>query len=202
MKLDTIISRCLSFSYRGITLVGVFIAIIFLASSCSNNNQDKPNLNIAVAANMQFAMDSISKIYEKNYGVSLNLSCNSSGMLTNQILEGAPFDVFVSANMKYPRKLIESEYAKEVTIYAHGQLVLVYTGDKVFNTIKEVLYANEIQTIGVANKVTAPYGIASIEFIENMNWPEINSKIVYGESVGQVNQYLETSSVDAAFTSN
>jgi len=177
---------------RGLLTSGAITVMILFLFSCGESDNTAKSLNIAVAANMQFAMDSIAKVYEAKQGVKLNLSHSSSGMLTSQIIEGAPFDAFVSANLSYPKKLEEEGFATSIETYAFGRLVLVYSVAGDFKDVEAVLLSADIKRIGVANKVTAPYGIASLEYLTHIDKTRFKDKIVFGESIGQVNQYLKT----------
>lgn len=184
-----------------LSLVG-FISL----NSCNTENSGREPeqiLNIAVAANMSLTMDSLAVVFSNSHTIDLKISSNSSGMLTSQIMEGAPFDVFVSANLKYPEKLIKEGLADEVVEYARGRLVIAYRGTKQFDNVDSLLFSKGVRKIGVANTVTAPFGIASLEFLDNKDLRDpLLPKIVYGESISQVNQYIQTSAVDAIFTSN
>jgi molybdate transport system substrate-binding protein len=173
----------------------------FLNQSCSEISKTE-SLNIAVAANMQIAMDSIALVYQQKKGVELLLSSNSSGMLTSQIIEGAPFDLFLSANSAYPKKLIETGFTESMETYAYGRLALVYKGLDSLKSIHQVLSSNQVTRIGVANKISSPYGFAGFEFLNHLKSYEINDKVVFGENIGQINQYIKSGSVDAAFTCN
>lgn len=182
----------------------LFFCALLIATACKtgNSGSNDESIKIATAANMQFAMDSIGKMFENKYNIKCEVSSNSSGMLTAQIENGAPYDVFVSANMRYPNKLVKSGFGSSPEIYAYGRLAFVYSGNETFNTIEEAMESDAIRRIAVAEKKTAPYGMAAMEYLKATNGINIHkSKIVYGESVGQVNQYLETHAVDAAFTS-
>ncbi len=179
----------------------LFFLFLTLFSSC-NQKSEKTTIRIATAANMQFAMDSIASVFELKNNIRCDISTNSSGMLTAQIEQGAPYDVFVSANMKYPTKLVQSGFGQEPVVYAFGKLAFVYSKQLHFSSIKEALYSPKIKRIAVAEKKTAPYGIAALKYLDSIEYilthPE---KIVYGESISQVNQYLKSKSVDAGFTS-
>jgi len=169
--------------------------------SCQTESK-RPSIQIATASNMQFAMDSLVSLFESKYDIHCDISTNSSGMLTAQIENGAPFDVFVSANMKYPKKLVASNFAETPIIYAYGRLVLVFSKKLNFKTIEEAIYSDKIKRIAVAEKKTAPYGIAAIHYLDSIQFFKTTPhKIVYGESIGQVNQYIKSHAVDAGFTS-
>lgn len=171
--------------------------------SATDKPEEKEPLHIATAANMQFAMDSVAKVFEAEYGYPCQVTANSSGMLTAQIENGAPFDVFVSANMKYPNELKKKGLGEKPEIYAFGKLVLVYPKNKPFSGVEEVLSDPGIRRIAIANKETAPYGMAATEFLQVTGlYTKYEKKLVTGESIGQVNQYLVSGSVEAAFTSS
>jgi len=183
----------------------LFIGGLFFFAACTGEksaSEEQKSIQIAVAANMQFAMDSIAILFENEHGTGCEVSANSSGMLTAQIEKGAPFDVFVSANMRYPKKLVESGFGELPEVYAYGRLAVVYKKGKTYNSVEEVLASDKVKRIAIADAKTAPYGMAAKEYLKNSElFEEYKDKIVYGESIGQVNQYLTTGAVDAAFTS-
>jgi len=181
----------------------VFLSVLLL--SCSNDQDTvntKGEIHVATAANMQFAMDSLGAVFEEDYGYKCNVTANSSGMLTAQIEKGAPYDVFISANMRYPNKLKQSGFGGEPEVYAYGRLVIVYPKEKKYSSIEELLKQPSIKRVAVANNKTAPYGMAADQYLNRKNLKKrFETKLITGESVGQVNQYLVSKSVDAAFTS-
>jgi molybdate transport system substrate-binding protein len=183
---------------KQIYFVFIFAAILF---SC-NNNVKTEKIKIATAANMQFAMDSLVQIFELETGIQADVSANSSGMLTAQIEKGAPYDVFVSANLKYPETLKSKGLGYKITVYGSGRLAFVYDNKLNYKSIEEALKDKNIGKIAVADPETAPYGMAAKEFLnKNKYFNTIKSQLVYGESINQVNQYLMTNSVKAGFTS-
>ncbi len=179
--------------------VSVFLAIIFVA--CKSNN--KPKVTLAVANNMQYAMNEIVLKFEEKYAIKVEVSSGSSGTLTSQIQQGAPYDVFISANMKYPKSL----YIKKLTVnapkvYALGSLVLWTLKEIDIKNGLQSLTNSNIQKIAIANPETAPYGIAAMEALQNKALLTVlKSKIVYGEGVSQVNQYVKSKAVDVGITS-
>lgn len=181
--------------------------LLLLLASCGNggeNNdpQEPVVLNIAVAANMQYAMDSIVSLFEAEENIQCNVTANASGMLTAQIEQGAPYDVFVSANMEFPRELKKKGFSKAPTVYCYGRLALVFGMDKKYETVEAVFADPGVKRVAIADPETAPYGIAAIEYLNNVGLFAGNKeRIVYGESISQVNQYISTASVDAGFTS-
>lgn len=159
-------------------------------------------LRVAVAANAQFVAEKLAEAFKKQSGIEAQLIVSSSGKLTTQIEQGAPFDVFLSADMKYPQEL----YQKKMTIaapkiYAYGALVIWTKANVVLNKNLSGLNTAAIKKIAIANPKLAPYGTAAEEAMQKTNtFATLKPKLVYGESIAQVNQYLLAGAVDAAFT--
>tara|TARA_R110001583_G_scaffold52821_1_gene163621 strand:- start:2103 stop:2879 length:777 start_codon:yes stop_codon:yes gene_type:complete len=178
----------------------ILISVSLLISSC--NQQKDPKLVIAAAANMQFAMKELATSFTKETGVKCEIILSSSGKLTAQIKEGAPYDIFVSANMKYPYELYNTGFTtKEPEIYAFGKLVLWSMIDSIKPTINLLLHKN-IKHIATANPKTAPYGILTEEVFNYYQLLDsIKHKLVYGESIAQTNQFIITKAAEIGFTS-
>ncbi len=188
----------LFWTIRRILFVVVFMISTFF--SCSTNDESK--LTIAAAANVQFAMDTLATLFETNTGIRTNIITGSSGKLTAQILQGAPYDIFLSADMKYPEEIFKNgkAYGKPA-LYAYGSLILWTQKDDI-NPDPSLLASEQIRRIAIANPKTAPYGTAAIEFLKNMNlFDKVKSKLVFGESISQVNQFITSKSVDIGFSS-
>ena len=162
--------------------------------------QSEPSLKIATSANMQFALEEIAIEFEKSNDIKIELVVSSTGTLTSQIEQGAPYDLFVAANMKYPTYLHQKKLTTTPPkIYAYGQLILCTMYD--FEPSLSYLKKDDIQKIAIANPETAPYGIASLEVLKKYNlYASVKSKLVYGESVSQCNQFINTQSVNIGFT--
>lgn len=158
-------------------------------------------LRIAVAANMQFTMQEISKAFTDETGVPCDLVISSSGKLTAQIQEGAPFDVFVSADMKYPSELYNTGFTLDSPkIYAYGKLVMwtmTGTAKPSLNSLKDPA----IHHIAIADPKTAPYGKAAVAVLQRAGLYEtIKDKLVYGESIAQTNQFIISKASEIGFT--
>lgn len=180
-----------------------FSGLLLLSACVGSADSDQKELKVATAANMQIAMDSIAVVYEKETGVAVEISSNSSGMLTAQIDKGAPYDIFVSANMRYPNKLHKAGKGTKPVKYARGRLIVAYPKKFKVKSLQELLSLDRVKRVAVANTETAPYGLAANEYLTRSGLKGQHSgKFIFGESVGQVNQYLKSKSVDAIFTSN
>ncbi|WP_341225542.1 molybdate ABC transporter substrate-binding protein [uncultured Arcticibacterium sp.] len=176
---------------------------IFLASiafqSCKENEQ---KLTIATAANMQFAMDSLTHYFSKQTGIPCQAVIGSSGKLTAQITAGAPYDIFVAANMKYPNSLYKQGLTfNKPKVYAKGTLILWTLKDSLIPSIK-YLENREINHIALANPDTAPYGTAAMEVLKHYQLDlKLKNKLVFGESIAQTNQFIHSEAAEIGFTS-
>jgi molybdate transport system substrate-binding protein len=177
----------------------LFILLLYCALPVIVSAQ---KLRIAVAANAQFVSQKLAAEFKKQSGIDVDLIVSSSGKLTAQMEQGAPFDVFLSADMKYPQEL----FTKKLTtakpqIYAYGTLVL--WSKKEINLKKGLnsLTATAVKKIAIANAALAPYGEAAEQAMERTGLlTQLKPKLVYGESIAQVNQYLLSGNVEVAFT--
>ena len=177
----------------------LFIVICILFISCEKNNEDK--LTIATASNMQFVMHELTESFTKETKIQCQLIVGSSGKLTAQIKQGAPFDLFVSANMKYPEDLYISGFTtKKPTIYAYGRLVLWTMSNSADLSLK-TLMSDNVKHIAVANPRIAPYGIPAIQVLKNEGiYEKVKGKLVYGESISQTNQFITSEVAEVGFT--
>lgn len=174
------------------------IAAIFLPLS----PQKTETLTIAVAANVQFAMEELKTIFEKQKKQPVSLIIGSSGKLTAQITQGAPYDVFVSADVDYPKSLIDAGKAQApVQIYAYGTLVLWTTKKIDLKKGLEVLKNASVEKIAIANPRNAPYGEAAMQVLEKKGLlTVVKPKLILGESIAQTNQYILTGACDIGIT--
>ena len=177
----------------------ILIGIFFYLSSCDARRDEV--LTIAVSANMQQAMEELSEAFMDSTGISCELVVASSGKLTAQILEGAPFDLFLSADMKYPEKIHEAGKAHaEPEVYAFGYLVFWSLNEDQDLTASGLL-SSEVNHVAVTNPTTAPYGAAAMELLEAMGiLDQLRKKLVFGESIAQTNQFILSGSAEMGIT--
>ncbi len=195
----TILAMILKVKAMRRLLVWVVIGIGLLFSACGGKHS--ADLVIATAANMQFAMEALAEAFTAKTGIACQLIISSSGKLTAQIKEGAPFDVFVSADMKYPTELFAAGLTlQEPQIYAYGQLVLWSRKGTSPPNIQD-LPQPTIRHIALANPKTAPYGQAAMEVLTHYKLLEqVEEKLVYGESIAQTNQFILSEAAEVGFT--
>ena len=184
---------------KGLSCISIIILV--LVSACNGKAKESSKVTIAASANMLYALGPITEKFTEKTGIPCQLILGSSGKHTAQIMEGAPFDVFVSADMKYPKKL----YDKGLTtappeIYAYGKLVLWTMVDELPLSMAK-LNDSSINHIALANPKTAPYGQAAVEVLEKYALLDrLKNKLVYGESIGQTNQFIYSESAEIGFT--
>ena len=167
--------------------------------ACSNNQEIK--LTIAASANMQFVMVELEKAFELETETDIEVILGSSGKLTAQIIAGAPYDVFLSADMKYPQKLFDEGLSEnQPIVYAYGKLVVWSSLDSVLTNTQETNLRT--MKMAIANPKTAPYGQAAQQYLKSTgDWEKLSNRLVYGESVSQVNQFLVSNAIKIGFTS-
>ncbi|MCD6433902.1 MAG: molybdate ABC transporter substrate-binding protein [Sulfurimonas sp.] len=150
------------------------------------------SINIAVAANVSYAINDLKKEFNKLYpDTEIKVTLGSSGKLTAQIKNGAPYTLFMSANMKYPYVLYKDGIAvTKPVVYAQGGLAYLSIQEHDFSKGIDLLRGDEISKIAVANPKTAPYGKAAVEAMKNAGvFEDIKKKFVYAESISQAVSY-------------
>jgi len=149
-------------------------------------------INIAVAANVSYAIDELKAEFNKLYPTTqVNVTLGSSGKLTAQITHGAPYQLFMAANMKYPNRLYKDHIAlTKPIIYAQGALALLSNNQRSFKHGIKLLESNLIKRVAIANPKTAPYGKSTVEAFKNSKiYDKIKDKIIYAESISQTVSY-------------
>lgn len=159
-------------------------------------------LKVAAAANLQGVIKVLKADFEQKTKIKIEPIIGASGNLTNQIKHGAPFDVFLSADMSFPEDLYKSRMTtSKPVVYALGSLIICSNLNLNFTNWETLLQSNAIQKISIANPEIAPYGKAAKEVLERKNLlQKLQPKIVYGESISQVNIYITTGVTQVGFT--
>src|SRR5271165_4533797 len=176
-----------------ITLVAIVVAAISPAVIAA---QTKAELVVAAAADLSSALKEIADDYQKKTGVEVKLSFRSSGALTQQIQNGAPFDLFFSADMDYPRQLIAAGDADGASLfqYAVGKLVLRVPADSPLDVQAKgmsVLLDPSVKKIAIANPEHAPYGRAAVAALKHAGlYDQVQGRLVLGENVAQAAQFV------------
>jgi molybdate transport system substrate-binding protein len=159
-------------------------------------------LRVAVAANLQPVIKVLQKDFKQKTGIQTEIIAGPSGGLATQIKNGAPYDVFLSADINFPDEVFKSGFATaKPVVYAWGTLIICSTQKLDFSNWNKLLPSVTIQKIAIGNPAIAPYGKAAEEAIRQAGiYKKVQPKIVLGESIAQVNTYITTGAVQAGFT--
>ncbi len=177
------------------------ISLIFLMTSHFLVAQS--TLTVAAASDLSNLEAELARSFEKtNPAVKVQFVTQASAMLAQQVENGAPYDVFLSANAQFVDKLVASGKVNAgATAYATGRVAILWRDGKT-HTIKD-LELSDVKFIAVANPKLAPYGVAAQEALEHEHlWAKLQAKIVYGENVRQTLQLFDSGNADVVLTSD
>ena len=186
-----------------LTAVGAESPSRSLPSDISASPQSSA-LSIAAASNLVYVLDELNAAFRsREPEVILAVAVAASGSLVAQIQHGAPYDIFLSADLDHPQALVSrgSAEANSLCTFAVGQLVLWTNNPAVhLGTVAATVRSEAVHRVAVANADTAPYGRAAKQVLEKIGaWREIQGKLVYGENITQTAQFVETGSADIGF---
>jgi len=176
----------------------IFILLMLLVAFIYAEAQ---SVHVAAAANLRYVLEEIKGSYRRTYpSVTVTLSFGSSGTLTQQILNGASYDLFLSADNHYPYKIAEKNLTSgPVQTYAFGKLALYSTTVNVSKGVK-MLTSPEIKKIAIANPQTAPYGTSALEILKSQSlYDTLEGKIIQGENIAQTIQFVSTGNAEVGF---
>ena len=168
---------------------------LFLASVMLGASLLAGEISVAVAANLSDVIEVFKTEFAKtNPNTKVNTVLGASGKFTTQIKSGAPFDLFLSADMKFPESLYAENIAvTKPVVYASGALAMVSTKGLDLSKGMAVVADPKVEKVAIANPKTAPYGTASVEAFKNANvFETVEPKLVQGDSIGQALQFAMT----------
>ena len=177
-----------------IVCIGISMVIHFQAYA--------QTVRVAVAANAQAVIKKLQADFKKRTGINTEIISGASGKLTTQIMNGAPYDIFLSADTQFPAKLFAAGYGiKSPKIYALGSLIICGDVKGDIKNWQKLLSTQAVNKVAIANPKTAPYGTAAEQSLKFYGLEaKIKHKLVFGESISQVNTYLQTGAVNIGFT--
>jgi molybdate transport system substrate-binding protein len=162
----------------------------------------RPPLRLAAAADLRFALNDLIRRFEDRHHIVVNTSYGSSGTLYAQLLNEAPFDMFLSADIEYPRRLA----ARHLTVpdseftYAIGRLVAWVPSSSTLDVVRrglEVIADPSVAHVAIANPAHAPYGRAAVEAMQAAGvYETVKQKLVFGENVEQAFQFAQAEAAD------
>jgi molybdate transport system substrate-binding protein len=160
-------------------------------------------MKVAAAADLKFAMAQLASQFEKESGAKLDVTYGSSGNFLTQIQNGAPFDLFFSADSEYPKKLEGVGLAEPGTLYVYavGRIVIWVPGDSGIDAAKNgwnTLVDERVRKIAIANPQHAPYGRSAVAALKKAGiYERVKDKLVYGEDISQAAQFAQSGNAQA-----
>ena len=179
-------------------LCSLAVCLVLVSSSVAGQE-----ITVAAAADMNAVLPELAARYTKQTGQTVKLSFGSSGNLTNQIRNGAPFDVFFSADEEYPKQLVAAGLALKDSLYRYavGRLVLWAPSESTLDLQKlgmTALLDPSVKKIAIANPQHAPYGRAAEAALRHFGiYDQVAAKLVLGENVAQAAQFVESGNAQA-----
>jgi molybdate transport system substrate-binding protein len=177
----------------------IHLFILSMTAPITAHTQQPTEVTVAAAADLRFAMDTLIGIFSKNNaGVNIKVVYGSSGNFFQQIANGAPFDLFFSADVDYPKQLKEKGLIlSDIHLYGTGQLVLwSKTLDPTADKMNTLLSA-AVTKIAIANPAHAPYGKRAEESLRHYDiYDKVKDKLVMGENIAQTAQYAQSGAAD------
>jgi len=177
----------------------IFVMLAVMSLCAFSFFQQQPAITIAAAADLKFAMDSIIASYKaQNPGAEVQVIYGSSGKFFQQITNGAPFDIFFSADLDYPNKLKDQGLTVgNIKTYGIGQIVLWSKKTDPAKERMNTLLSADIKKIAIANPAHAPYGKRAQESLQYYKlYNKIQGKLVLGENISQTAQFITTGAAD------
>jgi molybdate transport system substrate-binding protein len=185
-------------------LIATYLLLSFSTPSFAQN-KDTSELVVAAAADLSSALKDVTSSFKKKTGIKIELSFGASGALTQQIHNGAPFDIFFSADMDFPRQLIAAGEADGPTLYQYavGKLVLWVPADSALDVEHkgmDILLDPSVKKIAIANPQNAPYGRAAVAALKHVGlYDRVTDRLVIGENISQAAQFAESGNAQAGF---
>ena len=178
------------------------IILLFLLILFSSVYSFAGDLTVAVAANLQYTFEELKAELQKETGINIKSVIGSSGKFTTQIENGAPFDIFLSADMDYPKNLQKEGLTyNSPKIYAYGILVLWTMNNVDLSMGIEAVADSSVKKISIASPNTAPYGRQAVNALKYYHlYDQVNKKLVYAESIAQTNQFITSKAAQVGFT--
>jgi molybdate transport system substrate-binding protein len=177
--------------------------VVLLAVLLTASHARAQSVKIAAAADLKFAMDELASQFEKQSGTKLDVTYGSSGNFLTQIQNGAPFDLFFSADSEYPKKMEAAGLAEPGTLreYAVGRIVIWTPSDSGINAAEDgwkSLLDQRVKKVAIANPEHAPYGRAALAAMKKAGiYEQVKDKLVYGENISQAAEFVQSGNAQA-----
>lgn len=184
-------------------IISVLLFVSVFGGACRGTRAPAAaELTVAAASDLTPAFEAIGREFESTHKTKVTFVFGSTGLLTRQIENGAPFDLFAAANVSYIDQLEQKGLIVPGTksVYARGRITMWTTANSAVKVEKiQDLARPEVTRIAIANPDHAPYGQAAREALEHAGiWETVKPKLVYGDNIRQTLQYAETENVEVA----
>jgi molybdate transport system substrate-binding protein len=193
----------ISLSFINYFSLAILILLPFSLCTACHSESNSSQINIAAAANLTDAFAELGKQFTAETGIRVTYSFGATADLSRQIENGAPFDVFASADVEHIEQLNSKSLLTAGTnkVYARGRLVLwIPPASSLKLSRIEEITRPEVERIAIAKPDLAPYGRATVEALRALNlWQQVEPKIIYGQNVAQTKQYASTGNAEVAF---
>lgn len=183
-------------------LLFTIVYVTFAWAAPPENDLGSKTLTVAAAADLSFALPRITGVFERQTGGTVRVVYGSSGTLYQQIQNGAPFDVFLSADVNYARSLVTLRQAEADSLYqyATGRLVLWAPKDSSLDLQQygiRILDLPEVTRVAIANPQLAPYGRAALAVLQHYNlYDHVGPKLVRGENISQAAEFVQSGNAE------
>lgn len=179
------------------------VYLLAIVSMVETSSTAHAQIVVAAAADLGPALSEVANQYQNKSGQTVRISLGSSGNLTQQIKNGAPFDVFLSADEEYPKELVADGFAEPNSLYRYaiGKLVIWVPANSQLHLEQhgiEVLLETTVKKIAIANPAHAPYGRAAVAALKHYGvYEKVESRLVLGENVSQAAQFVQSGNAQA-----
>jgi molybdate transport system substrate-binding protein len=195
-------------SRRKVSIAGnshavLLLLLLVISLACRGTRApETAQLTVAAASDLTAPFEEIGRDFQARDQIKPVFVFGSTGLLTRQIENGAPFDVFAAANESYIDQLQQKGLTVEgtKTIYGRGRIIMWTMAESTFKLEKiEDLASSDVHRVAIANPDHAPYGLAAREALETAGiWQTVQPKLVYGDNIRQTLQFAETGNVEVA----
>ncbi len=183
--------------------LGLLAVLLTACGSAGAGSADRPTIRVVAASDLKFALDEvIAGLERKHPDVKVAVSYGSSGTFLQQIENGAPVDVYLSADLSYPRQLVDGGKATSSDLfpYAVGRLVLWVPEGSTLDPDKglAVLTDPAVRKVAIGNPAHAPYGVAAVAALRKSGvYDQVSPKLVLGENIAQAAEFVQSGNADA-----
>jgi molybdate transport system substrate-binding protein len=185
---------------RWLRLLSACLAIACMAAPIAASRQTQRAPTVAAAANLNFALTEIADQFARQSGTKVELVFGASGTLARQILDGAPFELFMAADEEFPHQLVKAGLTRDAgVVYAVGRLVLFAPSgsplavDERLEGLSSLVKKGGVTRFAIANPDVAPYGQAAEAVLRKRGlWDTIRPRLVLGDTIAQAAQFATT----------